>query len=134
MIDLGRRLSAEVSPGQHWHFEGEMGTGKTTLIQGICDGLGVNSPVLSPTFSIFDAHEAGDGTEILHVDLYRIETPGELINTGLDCYERDDCTWFVEWPALGAEFIPEADVKVTIRREGEVRQVTFEAAARRKDR
>ncbi len=126
MQELGEQLSAEFIPGQHWHFNGPLGAGKTTLIQSIFAAMGVSEPVLSPTFSVFEPHTTGKGAQLLHIDLYRIESPDELIHTGLDFYEHSDCSWFIEWPCRGGSMIPQPDVNVTIEYDRSNRKVTVQ--------
>ena len=124
MKELGSKLASYVQPGQCWYFDGALGTGKTTLIQGILAELGVEESVLSPTFSIIETHcVRDDSMQIIHLDLYRIESPEELVHTGLDEYWHDECSWFIEWPALGGTMIPEADVSVNLTHQESSRRV-----------
>ena len=124
MKELGSKLASYVQPGQCWYFEGALGTGKTTLIQGILAELGVEESVLSPTFSIIETHCVRDDMmEIVHLDLYRVESPEELVHTGLDEYWQGDYSWFIEWPSLGGSMIPEADILVNLSHEESSRRV-----------
>ena len=77
-------------------FEGELGTGKTTLIQGIFRSLKVFEPVLSPTFSLLETYTTPTGLQMLHIDLYRIEDSYELYLIGLEEYQREKYAWFVD--------------------------------------
>jgi len=116
MKNLGKLIASAVAPGQIWHVEGELGVGKTTLIQFILTYLGVTDSVLSPTFSIYEPYEGSDGLKFLHMDLYRITNPETLVHIGLDFYEDGEHIWFVEWPNLGGDVIPAADGTIRITR------------------
>ncbi len=116
MKNLGKLIASDVAPGQIWHVEGELGVGKTTLIQFILASLGVTDSVLSPTFSIYEPYEGSDGFKFLHMDLYRIANPATLVHIGLDFYEDGEHVWFVEWPNLGGDVIPAADGAIRIAR------------------
>ncbi len=111
------------------YFCGELGAGKTTLIQGIAQGLGIDEPALSPTFSIMETYRTPSGIEVMHLDLYRIENPGELLLIGLDEYRRDSYVWLIEWPQQGAGVVPDADFRITVQHAGEQRQITLESVA-----
>ena len=111
---LGERIASDVSPGQVWHVEGELGSGKTTLIQFIFAALGVTDPVLSPTYAIYEPYDASNGLKLLHMDLYRITRPETLMHIGLDYYEGTEYSWFIEWPTRGNNMIPPADARISI--------------------
>jgi len=94
---LGRRLADLVAPGDLVVLSGELGAGKTTLTQGLGEGLGVGGPVISPTFVLSRVHDAGAGRPTLvHVDAYRLATPGELDDLDLDLSAPTSVT-VVEW-------------------------------------
>src|SRR5260370_25464856 len=78
MGDLGRRLAALLRAGDLLVLSGPLGAGKTTLVQGIADGLGVRGPVTSPTFVIARTHPSvGAGPALVHADAYRLGSPAE---------------------------------------------------------
>ncbi len=130
MKNLGMMIASDVGPGQMWHLHGELGSGKTTLIQFIFAALGIEEPVLSPTYAIYEPYESPHGLKLLHMDLYRIERPETLMHIGLDFYEDGEYSWFVEWPSRGQDMIPAADRKISIARSGPGRQglVTVQGA------
>jgi tRNA threonylcarbamoyladenosine biosynthesis protein TsaE len=67
-------------------LHGQMGVGKTTFVHAICDSLGVNGAVSSPTFSIINEYKSANGDIIYHLDLYRLKDEQEAINAGVeDC-------------------------------------------------
>ena len=80
-------------------FEGEMGSGKTTLIKKLVKQLGSQDTVSSPTFSLVNEYETNDNI-IYHFDLYRVNEEEELYNFGIETYIYNDKYVFVEWPDL----------------------------------
>jgi tRNA threonylcarbamoyladenosine biosynthesis protein TsaE len=95
-------------------FTGQMGAGKTTLIQAICQQLGVSGTVSSPTFSIINEYESAIGP-IYHIDLYRCKNEEEAVRAGVeDClYSGNTC--FVEWPSIAEKIFPPDTTGITIK-------------------
>lgn len=87
-------------------FSGDLGAGKTTFINAVCEALGVRERVSSPTYSIIQEYRAGDGGIIYHMDLYRIKSEDEAIDAGVDdcIYSKEIC--FVEWPEMVPDIFP----------------------------
>jgi tRNA threonylcarbamoyladenosine biosynthesis protein TsaE len=106
-------------------FYGEMGAGKTTLIKAICEALGVQGVVSSPTFSIVNEYLAASGTKIYHFDFYRIKNQGEAYDLGYEDYFYSKAWCFIEWPEKIAELLPLEYERVTIRKDGEKRIVEY---------
>ncbi|HET7589648.1 MAG TPA: tRNA (adenosine(37)-N6)-threonylcarbamoyltransferase complex ATPase subunit type 1 TsaE [Solirubrobacterales bacterium] len=98
---LGARLAERLGPGDVVLLEGELGSGKTTLIRGACRALGVSGPVTSPTFTIGQRYEGGR-LPISHLDLYRLADLEGEDPALLDDYIAPDAVAFVEWPEAGA--------------------------------
>lgn len=95
-------------------FYGKMGAGKTTFIKAICEALGVQDVINSPTFAIVNEYMAGNGESIYHFDFYRIKKEQEVLDIGYEDYIYSDCLCFMEWPELIEDLLPEDAVKVTI--------------------
>jgi tRNA threonylcarbamoyladenosine biosynthesis protein TsaE len=92
---------------------GDLGAGKTTLVQAICRGAGVTMEVTSPTYAL--VHEyMGDRFPIYHLDLYRLEKPEDLTNLGWDDMLRANALLLVEWPERGGERIPPDAVPIDL--------------------
>jgi tRNA threonylcarbamoyladenosine biosynthesis protein TsaE len=94
---LGRRIAAALGPGDVVVLAGGLGAGKTTLAQGIGEGLAVRGPVTSPTFVIARVHPAlAGGPDLVHVDAYRLGTSVEVDDLDLDA-DVDRAVTVVEW-------------------------------------
>lgn len=94
-------------------FYGKMGAGKTTFIKALCEELGVEDVITSPTFAIINEYTAQDQT-IYHFDFYRIKKLEEVYDMGYEDYFYSGALCFIEWPELIEEVLPEDAVKVTI--------------------
>ena len=95
-------------------FNGTMGAGKTTFIKAICDVMGVQETVNSPTFSIVNEYEARDGKIIYHFDCYRINKIQEALDLGAEEYLYSGNLCFIEWAENIAPLLPDLLVNVNI--------------------
>ena len=93
-------------------FSGNLGAGKTTFIKELCNQLGVEENVTSPTFSIINQYTTVNNSTIFHIDLYRVKDEEEAINAGVEesIYSGDVC--FIEWPEKLISLLPEDTVDV----------------------
>lgn len=94
-------------------FYGKMGAGKTTFIKAICEELGVDDVITSPTFAIVNEYTA-QGEPVYHFDFYRIKKIEEVYDMGFEDYFYSGALCLIEWPELIEEVLPEDAVKVTI--------------------
>lgn len=94
-------------------LSGDLGAGKTTFVRGLLRGLGVARPVRSPTYSLVEHYEIGD-LEVLHADLYRLESPEALASLALDELDRAGALWLVEWPEQGGSALPAPDLALSL--------------------
>ena len=130
MRTLGRRIAALLRPGDLVVLTGPLGAGKTTLVQGIGEGLDVRGPVTSPTFVIARVHPAlGGGPGLVHVDAYRLGSVAEVDDLDLDA-SLEDCVTVVEWGEGLVEELAADRLEVTITMSpagepGEMRWVTL---------
>ena len=93
-------------------LEGDLGSGKTTLVKEILKSFGLSEPVTSPTFTIIEPYLIKD-KKIYHIDLYRIESRKELEVLGIEEYSAEnDCLIFIEWPEKAEGFFCEYDLKI----------------------
>ena len=121
MRALGRRLAALLHAGDLVILSGGLGAGKTTLTQGIGDGLGVRGPVTSPTFVIARVHPplvtaggpASPGRALVHADAYRLDSSLELDDLDLDADTATSVT-VVEWGEGLAEGLAADRLEITI--------------------
>ena len=95
-------------------FNGKMGAGKTTFIKSICEVMGVQETVNSPTFSIVNEYEAADGRIIYHFDCYRINKIQEALDLGAEEYLYSGNLCFIEWSENIAPILPDSLVNVNI--------------------
>ena len=126
MRDLGRELAARLRAGDLVILTGPLGAGKTTLVQGIGQGLGVRGPVTSPTFVIARIHPAlaGSGPALVHADAYRLGSIREVDDLDLDA-DMAGAVTVVEWGEGLAEGLAEDRLEISIQPagEGEMRTV-----------
>jgi tRNA threonylcarbamoyladenosine biosynthesis protein TsaE len=111
---FGRRLGRLLAGGDVLVLTGDLGAGKTTLTQGIAEGLGVRGPITSPTFVIARVHPSlVGGPALVHVDAYRLGSALELDDLDLDA-DLDASVTVVEWGAGLAEQLSESRLELTI--------------------
>ena len=96
-------------------LDGDLGTGKTTLVKEIIFALGVKEKVKSPTFTIIEPYELNN-ENIYHVDLYRIIDPTELEIIGLREYlNESNAIIFIEWPEKSYGYLKKFDLKISLK-------------------
>lgn len=99
-----------------WCFQGEMGTGKTTMINALCSHLGVTTLTNSPTYAIIQEYPLANHEVIFHMDLFRIRTWEELVNTGIeDILDTQGAWFFIEWPELLIPQLRESYVTIELK-------------------
>lgn len=107
MQQLGRALAASLQIGDVLMLHGDLGAGKTTLTQGVAEGLGIEGPVQSPTFTLVREHDAPT-MRLYHLDLYRLDDPDELEDIGYEVYiNPQDGVSIIEWPERAGDWLPE---------------------------
>lgn len=99
-------------------FHGEMGAGKTTFIHALCEAMGVQDTISSPTFSIINEYATGDGSTVYHMDLYRIRDAQEAINAGVEDCLYSGATCLVEWPERTPGIFPADTLHVYLHVDG----------------
>lgn len=104
--------------GHVFAFYGKMGAGKTTFIKAICEELGVEDVITSPTFAIVNEYRSATTNELIyHFDFYRIKKLDEVYDMGYEDYFYSGALCFLEWPELIEDILPGDAVKVTITQE-----------------
>ncbi|HJS42704.1 MAG TPA: tRNA (adenosine(37)-N6)-threonylcarbamoyltransferase complex ATPase subunit type 1 TsaE [Gemmatimonadales bacterium] len=102
--ELGAQLTAPAVIG----LSGELGTGKTTLVQAICRGLGARSRATSPSYALVHQYDASR-TPVYHVDCYRLRSPDEARDLGFDDMMRGRAIILIEWPERAGAWAPPLD-------------------------
>jgi len=102
--ELGRQLRAPTIIG----FSGDLGVGKTTLVQAICRGLGAEVPATSPTYALVHRYDSPKGP-VYHVDCYRLRSSKEARDLGLDDILLQRAILLVEWPEKAGHMMPPLD-------------------------
>ncbi len=105
-------------------FFGKMGVGKTTLIKEICQQLGVEDNVCSPTFAIINSYSTAAGEPVYHFDFYRLKNLDEAYDIGYEEYFYSGDWVFTEWTEKIEELLPEHYVRVDIEENNENRILT----------
>ena len=98
-------------------FHGNMGSGKTTLIHGLCDALNVKDVISSPTFSIINEYFFSEGKitrKIFHIDLYRVRDEQEAMHAGIEDCLYSDHICLIEWPEKILSLLPDDTLHIFI--------------------
>lgn len=123
-----KEFVAAIGDATVFAFYGSMGAGKTTFIKAICEELGVEDVITSPTFAIVNEYRSATTDELVyHFDFYRIKKLEEVYDMGYEDYFYSGALCFIEWPELIEELLPSDAVKVKIEEtEAGSRTVTIE--------
>lgn len=111
--EVAKKLLAYANGQKFFIFEGDMAAGKTTFIKSLCEVIGVEDVVSSPTFSIVNEYKGKDGS-VYHFDFYRLKNLQEAYDIGYEEYFYSDNYCLVEWPSKVGELLPEEYIKVQI--------------------
>ena len=116
-MDFGRRLGRLVRPGDWIALEGDLGSGKTTLVSGLVDGVHPGMRSRSPTYVRVEVY--GQSPAIVHADLYRLEAPEEWDTLGIEDLAERDAIVVVEWADRAASRLPPERLDLTLSYAGE---------------
>ncbi len=105
---FGEALGAELRAPTVIGLSGELGTGKTTLVQAICRGFGAQARATSPTYALVHRYDAGR-TPVYHVDCYRLRHADEARDLGFDDMVRERAIILIEWPERAGPWAPPLD-------------------------
>jgi tRNA threonylcarbamoyladenosine biosynthesis protein TsaE len=110
---VGMRLGALLAPGDVICLVGDLGAGKTTLVQGLAAGWGSLDPVSSPTFVLVNLYRRPDHSQLFHLDAYRLSGPDEAVALDLDAM-LDEGTLVIEWADRIASALPQECLWATL--------------------
>ena len=130
--ELGRSIGEKAVAGQVITLVGDLGVGKTVFTQGLAQGLGIEEPINSPTFTIVQEYEDGR-LPFYHFDVYRIGDISEMDEIGFEDYVYGEGVSLIEWANLIQEILPEKYISITIEKDLEqgfdYRKITIEEEA-----
>jgi tRNA threonylcarbamoyladenosine biosynthesis protein TsaE len=106
---FGEALGRELLPPAILGFSGDLGAGKTTLIQAICRGAGAVVMATSPTYALVHESTTAAGVPLYHVDCYRLRVPAEARDLGFDDMIRAGAIILIEWPERAGAWLPPLD-------------------------
>lgn len=112
-VQFGREFASTLRRGDIVALTGDLGTGKTHFISGVCEALGVRSHVASPTFTLINEYPADIAT-VVHVDLYRIGSRKDLIEVGIEEYFNDRYICLIEWAERMEDLLPRPHIVVRL--------------------
>jgi len=115
-LALGQKLGTEAKPGEVYTLVGDLGVGKTVLTQGIAQGLGIEEPISSPTFTIVQIYEEGR-MPFYHFDVYRIGDIEEMEEIGYEDYFYGEGLTMIEWANLIEDILPPHRREITIEKD-----------------
>lgn len=115
IASAARQFVDNMGSSRVFAFYGKMGAGKTTFIKAVCECLGVDDVITSPTFAIVNEYTSStSGDTVYHFDFYRIKKIEEVYDMGYEEYFYSGNCCFVEWPELIEDLLPENATAVTI--------------------
>ena len=109
---LGARLAEYLNPGDVVGLVGDLGSGKTRWVQGVCRGLGIEGPVVSPTFTLINEYQGR--LPVYHIDLYRLENPAEIATIGLEDYLYGSGVSLIEWADRINNLLPDDHLTIEL--------------------
>ena len=126
---LGVEMGKSAKPGQVFTLVGDLGVGKTVFTKGLAEGLEIEEPISSPTFTIVQVYDEGR-LPFYHFDVYRIGDVEEMDEIGYEDYVYGEGVSLIEWANLIEEILPDHDTEITIEKDLEkgfdYRKITIE--------
>ncbi|MBS4027989.1 MAG: tRNA (adenosine(37)-N6)-threonylcarbamoyltransferase complex ATPase subunit type 1 TsaE [Ignavibacteriales bacterium] len=125
--NAGKIFSLQLTGGDVVCLYGNLGSGKTRFVQGICNGLNVRQHVLSPTFTLINEYESERGT-VFHFDFYRLRSTQEILQLGFSEYLEGNGICLIEWAEKAENILPDKryDIHFQYGKEGNQRIISIE--------
>ena len=121
-----RQFIENIGSSRVFAFYGKMGAGKTTFVKALCEELGCDDVITSPTFAIVNEYTDGKHLPVYHFDFYRIKKLEEVYDMGYEEYFYSGALCLIEWPELIEDVLPDDTVRVTIEEQADgSRLLTF---------
>mgnify|MGYP003500055801 FL=1 len=121
-----RQFLENIGRSRVFAFYGKMGAGKTTFVKALCEELGCDDVITSPTFAIVNEYTDGEQQPVYHFDFYRIKKLEEVYDMGYEEYFYSGALCLIEWPELIEDVLPDDTVRVTIEEQADgSRLLTF---------
>ena len=121
-----RQFIDNIGSSRVFAFYGKMGAGKTTFVKALCEELGCDDVITSPTFAIVNEYTDGKQQPVYHFDFYRIKKLEEVYDMGYEEYFYSGALCLIEWPELIEDVLPDDTVRVTIEEQADgSRLLTF---------
>ena len=121
-----RQFIENIGSSRVFAFYGKMGAGKTTFVKALCEELGCDDVITSPTFAIVNEYTDGEQQPVYHFDFYRIKKLEEVYDMGYEEYFYSGALCLIEWPELIEDVLPDDTVRVTIEEQADgSRLLTF---------
>lgn len=114
MYEFGVSIGRLLGGGEVIELVGDVGAGKTTLVRGIAEGLGIHETVQSPSFTISRLYDARNNIRLAHYDFYRIDTPGIMADELMESVGDDKTVSVIEWADTVQDILPKDRLTITI--------------------
>jgi tRNA threonylcarbamoyladenosine biosynthesis protein TsaE len=114
MKQLGKKLGSLLRGGEVLELVGDVGAGKTTLTKGICDGMGIDEDVQSPSFTISRVYDAPNGLQLAHYDFYRLHDAGIMADELHETVRDQKAVTIIEWAEIVSGVLPADRLTVAI--------------------
>jgi tRNA threonylcarbamoyladenosine biosynthesis protein TsaE len=126
--NVAQKLLKDCYSAKVWAIEGDMGVGKTTLVQEVLKALGINDLEGSPTYSLVNEYKDKFQRNIFHFDLYRVEDQEEALNIGIEEMIYSDGLSIIEWPEIAKNLLPVETIwiKLSILDLGKTRLLSYQ--------
>jgi tRNA threonylcarbamoyladenosine biosynthesis protein TsaE len=112
-LEIAHHFSDLLKPGHVVGLSGDLGSGKTTFVRGICAALKIRETVTSPTFTLMNEYHGK--MPVYHFDFYRLSSPDELHDLGLEEYFYGDGIVLIEWPELVSKLVPTTHYEIHLK-------------------